>query len=221
MTADESELRQRVCDIGRRMYERGFVAASDGNISVRLGGGRFLCTPSGVSKGYMSPGMLCVVDGDGKQLDGPAPRTSEVLMHLEIFRQRPDVNAVTHAHPPHATAFAIAGVAPPAGVMPEVEIFLGPVPLAKYAAPGSAALAQSILPHLKDKANTILLANHGVVSFDKDLEQAYFHLETIDSYCRILLLAGQVGQVCKLSNRQIEELLQIKKSLGIDDPRLK
>jgi len=218
--AEESQLAEQICQIGRRMYRAGFVAANDGNISVRAGDGRYLCTPTGVSKGYMTPEMICVVDDEGKQLAGDLRRTSEVLLHLQIFHQCPHLNAVTHAHPPHATAFSVAGIEPPVGVLPEAEIFLGPVKLAEYGTPGTQELAESVLPHLKNKANTILLANHGVVSCDETLEQAYFHLETVEAYCRILILARQVGEIQFLSETKIRRLLEIKQRLGIEDPRL-
>ena len=218
--ADMEHLKRQICEFGRRMYLAGFVAANDGNISVRVTRGRYLCTPTGVSKGFMSPDMVCLVDGQGKQLEGDWPRTSEILLHLQIFRELPEINAVTHAHPPHATAFAVAGVQPPLGVLPEAELFLGPVPLARYGTPGSQELAESILPHLRNKANTILLANHGVVSCGNSLEQAYFHLETVDAYCRILLLAKQIGEVNVLPDRKIQDLLEIKRSMGIPDPRI-
>ncbi len=215
----EYELRRQICETGRRMYAKGFVAANDGNISVRLGGGRYLCTPTGVSKGFLKPEDLAVVNDAGKQLSGPLPRTSEVLLHLEIYHELPEVSAVCHAHPPHATAFAVAGIAPPVGVLPEVEILLGPVPLAPYETPGSKDFAQTILPHLRNKANTILLANHGAVACDKTLERTFFHLETVDMYCQILLLARQVGRVSVMPQEKVGELLEIKKRLGINDPR--
>ena len=217
---NEHEIKKQICDIGRRMYERGFVAANDGNISYRLGRGRFLCTPTGVSKGYLKPEMIAVVDERGKQISGSLPRTSEILLHLEIFRELPEINAVCHAHPPHATAFAVAGIRPPSCILPEVEVLLGHVPLAEYDTPGSKAFAETILPHLRKKANTILLANHGAVACDKDLQQAYFHLETLDTYCRILLLSKQVGQVRQLPEEKMGELMEIKRRSGLDDPRL-
>ena len=146
-------------------------------------------------------------------------RTSEVLLHLEIFHELPAVNAVAHAHPPHATAFAVAGIDVPSCILPEVEIFIGRVPLARYETPGGKNFAQTILPFLRNKANTILLANHGAVACDKDLTQAYFHLETLDMYCRILLLAKQVGGIQQIPEQKVRDLLEIKKDLGIDDPR--
>lgn len=217
---NEWEIKQKICDIGRRMYEQGFVAANDGNITYRLGDGRYLCTPTGVSKGFLKPSDIAVVDDKGKQIGGDKPRTSEILLHLEIFHELPEINAVCHAHPPHATAFAVAGIDVPTRILPEVEIFIGQVPLADYDTPGGKDFAETILPHLRNKANTILLANHGAVACDKDLEQSYFHLETLDMYCHILLLAKQVGNVQQLPEQKVNELLDIKKRLGIADPRL-
>ena len=217
---NETEIKQAMCDIGRRMYENHFLAANDGNISVRVGPGRVLCTPAGVSKGWMTPADIAVVDGQGRQLEGGRPRTSEILLHMEIYNALPHIHAVCHAHPPHATAFAVAGLPLPSGFMPEAEVLLGLVPLAEYHAPGSPAVAKSILPHLKNKANTILLAHHGVVACDKTLEQAYFHLETADMVARILLLAKQAGPLRRLSEPQMRELLENKRNMGLEDPRL-
>jgi L-fuculose-phosphate aldolase len=217
---DEMQLREQICEMGRRMYAKGYVAANDGNISCRLAPGRFLCTPTMVSKGFMSPDDICIVDDTGRQLAGPKQRTSEILLHLEIYHELDGINAVCHAHPPHATAFAIAGVAPPTCVLPEVELFLGPIPLAPYETPGSKDFARTILPHLRNHANTILLANHGVVACDKDLESAYWHLETLDMYCQMILLAKQAGNINRLEDAKVRELLALKQRLGITDPRL-
>jgi len=219
MIPSEFEVRKQICEMGRRMYEKGYVAANDGNISYRLGGGRYLCTPTGVSKGFLKPSDIAVVDDRGNQIDGPLPRTSEIKLHLEIYHALPEINAVTHAHPPHATAFAVAGIEVPSNILPEVEIFIGRVPLAQYDTPGSSEFAKTILPHLQAKANTILLSNHGAVACDKSLMHAYWHMETLDMYCQILLLAKQVGGVRQLSEPKVRELLDIKKKLKIDDPR--
>ena len=218
--ANEWEVKRMICELGRRMYQQGYVAANDGNISYRVGEGRYLCTPTGVSKGFLKPEDIAVVDESGKQIGGTKPRTSEILLHLEIFHELPEINAVAHAHPPHATAFAVAGIPIPSCVLPEVEIFIGRVPIAAYDTPGSKNFAETILPHLRNNANTILLANHGAVACDKDLEHAYFHLETLDMYCRILLLSKQVGGVQQLPETKVRELLDIKKKLGIPDPRM-
>lgn len=214
------QAKRLICEMGRRMYEKGFVAANDGNISCRLGRGRFLCTPTGMSKGFLKPADIATVDDSGRQIAGRRPRTSEVLLHLAIYHELAEINAVCHAHPPHATAFAVAGVPLPSCILPEVEIFLGQVPLAEYETPGSEAFARTILPHLRNQANTIMLSNHGAVACDKTLEQAYFHLETLDAYCRILLLCRQIGDVRRLPEQKVRELLQIKKRMGIGDPRI-
>ncbi|MCK4602886.1 MAG: class II aldolase/adducin family protein [Phycisphaerae bacterium] len=214
------QLKQQICEIGRRMYEKGFVAANDGNISCRLGDGRYLCTPTAVSKGFLKPEDIAMVDDTGKQLSGEKQRTSEILMHLEIYHALPEIDAVAHAHPPHATAFAVAGMDVPGCILPEVEIFIGQVPLAEYDTPGGKDFAETILPHLRKKANTILLANHGAVACDSTLEKAYYHMETLDMYCRILLLSKEVGNIRRLPEGKVRELLDIKKQLGLADPRL-
>ena len=216
----EWEMKRQICEIGRRIYEKGFAAANDGNISVRMPGGHYLCTPTGVSKGFLKPSDIATVDDQGKQIDGNKPRTSEILLHLEIFHELDWVNSVVHAHPPHATAFAVAGIDVPSCILPEVEIFIGQVPLADYDTPGSKDFAETILPHLRQKANTILLANHGAVACDSTLEQAYFHLETLDMYCRILLLSKEIGNVRQLGPEKMQDLLNIKKTMGIADSRM-
>jgi len=218
--ASEFEVKKMICELGRRMYNKGFVAANDGNISYRMGGGRYLCTPTGVSKGFLKPDDIATVDDNGKQIGGSKPRTSEILLHLEIFHELPDIDAVAHAHPPYATAFAVAGVDVPSCILPEVEILIGRVPLADYDTPGGKDFAETVLPHLRRKCNTILLANHGAVACDKDLEHAYFHLETLDMYCQILLLAKQIGKVQQISEPKVLELLELKKKFGIPDERL-
>lgn len=216
----EWEMKRHICEIGRRIYQSGFVAANDGNISVRMGNGRYLCTPTGVSKGFLKPTDIAVVNEAGQQVEGALPRTSEILLHLEIFHELDWVNAVVHAHPPYATAFAVAGVELPSNILPEVEIFIGQVPLADYDTPGSPDFAATILPHLRNKANTILLANHGAVACDSTLDQAYFHMETLDMYCKILLLSKEIGSVKQLSDQKVRELLSLKEGMGIADARL-
>jgi len=217
---NEWAAKKQICDIGRRIYQRDFVAGNGGNISLRLGPDRYLCTPTMTSKGFLQPGDIATVDGRGKQLGGGKPRTSEILLHLEIFGELPEINAVCHAHPPYATAFAVAGVQVPSCVLPEVEIMIGQVPLADYDTPGSKSFAETILPHLRNKANTILLANHGAVACGEELERTYYLLEELDAYCRILLLAKQIGSVRQLPEPKVEELLALKKKMGFDDPRL-
>jgi L-fuculose-phosphate aldolase len=215
---NEHKLKEFICEIGRRVYARGFAAANDGNITIRLNDREVLCTPTMVSKGFMKPEDICKVDYEGKQLAGTKKRTSEVLLHLAIYKARPDVNAVVHCHPPHATAFAVAQEPIPKCVLPEVEVFLGEVPIAQYETPGGQKFADSVLPVLKS-SNTVILANHGTVTFGPDLEKAYFNTEIIDAYCKILILARQLGRVHYFSEKQTRELLDLKKRLGYDDVR--
>lgn len=215
---NEFKLKELICEIGRRVYAKGFAAANDGNISIRLNDREVLCTPTMVSKGYLKPEDLCVVDYEGKQLRGTTKRSSEILLHLAVYKNNPAVNAVVHCHPPHATAFAVAGEPIPKCVLPEVEVFLGEVPIAIYETPGSQKFADTIIPFVK-KCNTIILANHGTVTFGPDLEKAYWNSEIIDAYCRILILARQLGRVNYFTEQQTKELLALKKRLGYDDPR--
>lgn len=216
----EWKIKEQMCDIGRRIWLKGFCAGNEGNHSYRISENRVLCTPTNISKGDLKPDDICTVDLEGKQVAGKRKRTSEILMHLSIYKARADVKAVVHSHPPHATAFAVAGVELPTCIHPEAEVFLGAVKTAKYVTPGDKRLGESILPYVKD-SNTILLQNHGTVTFDKDLESAYYKLEIVDAYARILLLAKQVGSIRPLSADEMRELLELKVRFGIDEPRLK
>src|SRR4051812_31313697 len=216
----EFKLKEQMCDIGRRIWHKGFCAGNEGNHSYRIGADRVLCTPTGISKGNLKPDDICTVDMEGKQVSGKRKRTSEILMHLAIYKARADVKAVVHSHPPHATAFAIAGVELPTCIHPEAEVFLGAVKTAKYVTPGDTRLGESLLPYVMD-SNTILLQNHGTVTFDVDLEGAYYKLEIVDAYSRILLLAKQIGSIRPLDASEMKELLDLKVRFGLDEPRLK
>ena len=214
----DRRLKEQICEIGRRVYNKGFAAANDGNISIRVGENEVLCSPTMICKGFMTPEDICAVDLDGNQLAGKRKRTSEVLLHLTIMKHRPDVKAVVHCHPPHATAFAVAGEPIPQCVLPEVEVFMGEVPIAPYETPGGQEFADTVLPFL-EATNTIILKNHGTVTFGKDLEDAYWKSEILDAYCRILLLSKQLGPINYLSEQKSRELLDLKQKLGFDDPR--
>jgi L-fuculose-phosphate aldolase len=216
---NEWKFREQMCEIGRRVYNKGFAAANDGNISLRLGEDRVLCSPTRVSKGFMKPDDLCIVDMDGKQVSGKRKRSSEILLHLTIMKARDDVKSVVHCHPPHATAFAVAREPIPKCVLPEIEVFLGEVAISPYETPGGQSFADTVLPYVKD-TETILLANHGTVTYGSDLEDAYFKTEIIDAYCRILILARQIGRVNYYTDEKAAELLKLKPKLGIPDPRL-
>ncbi|HXE53525.1 MAG TPA: class II aldolase/adducin family protein [Tepidisphaeraceae bacterium] len=216
----EWKIKEQMCDIGRRIWLKGFCAGNEGNHSYRLSENRILCTPTGISKGNLKPEDICTVDLEGNQVAGKRKRTSEILLHLAIYKSRPDVKAVVHSHPPHATAFAVANVELPTCIHPEAEVFLGAVKTAKYVTPGDTRLGESILPYVKD-SNTILLQNHGTVTYDKDLEGAYYKLEIVDAYARILLLAKQIGSIRPLDSAEMKELLELKQRFGLEEPRLR
>jgi len=212
------KVKQEICEIGDRLYKKGYAAANDGNISYRVGENEVVCTPTLISKGFMKPDDLCIVDMEGKQLSGRRKRTSEILLHLAIMKERPEVKSVVHCHPPHATAFGIAREPIPQCVLPEVEIFLGEVPIAKYDTPGSQNFADTILPFVQ-KANIIILANHGTVSWGESPEKAYWWTEVLDSYCRMLMLARGLGRVNYFTEPEAQALLDLKEQWGFKDPR--
>lgn len=216
--ANAHKIKLEICDIGRRIYNKGFAAANDGNISARISENEVLCTPTLHNKGFLKPEDICMLDMTGKQIAGTKKRSSEALLHLEIYKARADVKSVVHCHPPHATAFAVAKEPIPQCVLPEVEVFLGDVPITKYETPGGQAFADTILPFVK-KTNIILLANHGTVSFGESVERAYWWTEILDAYCRILLLARQLGRVSYFTEDKERELLSLKKEWGYEDPR--
>lgn len=195
------------------MWQRGLVAGTDGNISVRLNDEQFFCTPTMCSKGFMEPADICLMNVTGEQLAGEKRRSSEVLLHIEVLRARTDVRSVVHCHPPHATAFAITGRSIPMGALAEADVFLGDVPIVPYDTPGTAAFAQSILPFVHD-SNACLLANHGAITFGPSLEQAYNLMEVLDAYCRILLLAEPLGPVQTLSSEYRGVLAKIRSRSG-------
>lgn len=215
---DVQELKQAICDIGDRLYKRDFAAANDGNISLRVSEDEILCTPTMHSKGFLTPDDICLVDMEGNQLAGRKKRSSEVLLHLEIMKARQDVQSVVHCHPPHATAFAVAHEPIPQGVLPEVEVFLGEVPIAPYETPGTKAFARTVLPFVQ-QTSVIILANHGTVSYGETVERAYWWTEILDAYCRILIMARQLGGIHYLSEEKTRELVELKKQWGFTDPR--
>lgn len=214
----ESELREAFCEIGRRVWQRGYVAANDGNFSFRLDEERVLCTPTLISKGFMKPSDLIVVDMEGKQLAGDLKPTSEIRIHLYIYQNRPDVYSAVHVHPPHATAFAVARRNLPSGVSPEVETVLGEVPLAPYELTGTWVFARSIEPWVKTH-DAFLLASHGALTVGVDPFDAYYRMEILDQYCRMLLLSAQLGGWQSLSQSAMDGIFDLKKRVGLRDPR--
>ncbi|MEW6742381.1 MAG: class II aldolase/adducin family protein [Planctomycetota bacterium] len=209
----EWKVKREICEIGRRVYARQFAAGNDGNISCRISDNIVVCTPTQICKGFMNADDLCTIDMEGKQLSGMRKPTSETQLHLEIYRGDPKVRAVVHCHPPHATAFGMAGEDIPTCILPEVEVFLGVVPRAGYETPGGQSFAEGVRPFV-GRANTVVLSNHGTVSWGPTLERAYWHTEILDAYCRMLLLAKQVGGIHRLPEPKVDELLDLKERFG-------
>jgi L-fuculose-phosphate aldolase len=213
------ELKLQICEIGRRLWQRAYVDGNGGNIAIRVGEDVVLCTPTLISKGFMKPEDMCLVDLEGNQLAGTKKRTSEILMHLQMMKRQPRAVASVHCHPPYSTAFAVAGVEPPTCMIPEFEVFAS-VAIAPYRTPGTPEMGQ-LVADLVDKHNTILMANHGVVSWShNNVEDAYFKMEILEAYCRTVLVASQLGRpVQTMTSSQLQDLLKIKQNLGIPDPR--
>jgi L-fuculose-phosphate aldolase len=211
----ELELRAEICEIGRRICDRFFVAANDGNISVRLDDSSVLVTPTGVSKGFLKPEDILKVDLDGRVLD-EAPRlrpSSETPMHLAVYRARPDVSAAVHAHPPTATGFSVAGLALDAPILPEIILTVGYVPLVPYGTPAGVDLQNSVAPYLQGY-DAFLLANHGALTLGEDLTRAYFKMESLELYSRIRLVARLLGTENHLSGDDIGKLLDTRARMG-------
>ena len=206
---NEYEIKKEMCEVGRRIYMNGFVAANDGNITVKISDNVFFATPTGVSKGYMTPDMIIKVDGEGKVLEGKLKPSSELKMHLRVYKERPDVKAVVHAHPPTATGFAIAGVPLDKYTMPEAIIFLGTVPIAKYGTPSTDEIPDAVSEHLQSY-DAFLLENHGALTVGNSLMNAYFKMETLEFYAKISLNARLLGGEQELTCDQIDKLMQVR-----------
>jgi L-fuculose-phosphate aldolase len=213
----EQALRDAIVEVGRRLYARGYTASNDGNISVRLDGTRLLMTPKSVCKGFMKPDMMCITDLDGRKLSGDRDPSSEMQMHLEVYRQRPDANAVVHAHPPTATGFAVAGIPLDRAVLAEVVTTLGSVPIAEYATPSTRELPDAVRKYVKAH-DGMLLANHGALTLGADVFAAYYKMETIEHFAKISLVARLLGGERLLSRQEVERLQGLRGMYGIASP---
>src|SRR5437868_4468360 len=209
---DEQTARREIVRVGQLMYERSYVVSSDGNVSVRLDDGRVLATPTMTCKGRMTEDSLAVTDIEGKPLTDRKP-SSELAMHLLIYKERPDVRAVCHAHPPHGTAFAVAGLAIDQPILSEVILTLGCVPLAEYGTPSTHELTEAMRPLVKHH-NALLMANHGAVAYGSDIWQAFDRLETLEHTAKIAILARLLGGSKNLSTDAIEKLINVREAAG-------
>src|SRR5687768_8390857 len=214
---DEQTARREIVNIGRLLYDRSYVVSSDGNVSVRLDDGRIVATPTMMCKGRMTEDSLAVTDSSGKPLTDRKP-SSELQMHLLIYEERPDVRAVCHAHPPHGTAFAVAGLAIDQPILSEVILTLGCVPLAEYGTPSTDELTEAMRPLVKYH-NALLMANHGAVAYGADLWQAFDRLETLEHTAKIAILARALGGARNLAPDSIEKLINVRERAGYLDER--
>src|SRR5918996_5755237 len=213
----EDQIRCDIVEVGRRLWQRGYVASNDGNISVRLDERRLITTPANVSKGFMTPDMMVITDFDGKKISGDRKASSEIKMHLQVYRDRPDANAVVHAHPPTATGFAVAGIPLDRAVLAEVVTTLGSIPIAEYATPSTDELPAACSKYLKAH-DGLLLANHGALAIGPDLFTAYHRMETIEHFAKISLVTRQLGREHLLSRAEVDRLQGLRGMYGIASP---
>jgi L-fuculose-phosphate aldolase len=209
----EDEHRRDICTVGRWIYARNFVASTDGNLSVRLDPSRILTSPTAVSKGMMSADDLVITDLKGNRLSGHRKPSSELAMHLLIYRRRPDVNAVCHAHPPTATGYAAARIPLNKAIISEVVLSLGCIPVAPYATPGTPELTEALAPLVQNN-DALLMANHGVVTYGQDLLTAFFRMETVEHFAQVSLVTELLGKQSLLSGRDVEKLLAARARYG-------
>lgn len=218
-TPEAEAIKKEICAVGKKLWMRQFVDGNGGNISYRIGPNEVLCTPTLVSKYDLTPEDLCLVDLEGRQIAGTKARTSEIFLHLEIYKNVPKAKSVVHCHPPHATAYAITGKVPPNMIIPEFEVFVGKVAISPYKTPGTAEFAQTVIPYVRDH-NTVLLANHGIVCWADTVTHAEWYAEVLETYCWTLMLASQLGvPISYISDQQASDLLALKKKLGLPDAR--
>ncbi|HXE62681.1 MAG TPA: class II aldolase/adducin family protein [Bryobacteraceae bacterium] len=216
---EAEKIKQEIVDVGRKLWMRQYVDGNGGNISYRIAENAVICTPTLTSKADLKTSDMCLVDLDGKQLAGSAARTSEILLHLEIYKAVPEAKACVHCHPAHATAYAITGRVPITCVIPEFEVFVGKVALSPYETPGTKKFAETVIPYVK-KHNTVLLANHGIICWGDTVTHAEWYVEVTDTYCWTLMLANQLGSpITHITGEKSDDLLALKKKLNLPDAR--
>jgi L-fuculose-phosphate aldolase len=218
-TPEAEAIKKEICAVGRKLWMRQFVDGNGGNISYRIGPNEVLCTPTLVSKYDLTPDDIGMTDLEGVQIAGSKQRTSELLLHLEIYKAVPEAKSVVHCHPPHATAYAITGHVPPNLIIPEFEVFVGKVAISPYETPGTKAFAETVVPYVKTH-NTVLLSNHGIVCWADTVTHAEWYAEVLETYCWTLMIASQLGvPISQITAKQGDDLLALKKKLGLPDIR--
>lgn len=218
-SAEARAIKEEICAVGHKLWKRCYVDGNGGNISYRIGENAVICTPTLLSKADLTPDDLCMVDLAGTQLAGKRSRTSEIFLHLEIYKNVPEAKAAVHCHPPHATAYAITGHVPPSGVVPEFDVFVGTVAITQYETPGTQKFAETVIPYVRSH-NTVLLGNHGIVCWADTVTHAEWYAEVLETYCWTLTISRQIGvPYARIPHAKEQDLLAIKKRLGLPDAR--
>jgi len=207
------KIKQEICEVGHHLYDHGFVAANDGNISVKVSDNEYYCTPTGVSKGALTPDMIIKIDGNGNKLDGNLNPSSEIKMHLRVYRERPDVFAVVHAHPPVATAFTVAGIPLDRYILPESVLTIGDVPTCEYGTPSTMEIPDSLMPYIQEH-DAFMLKNHGALTVGVNLNRAFFTMEEVEFNAKILKYALELGRVEEIPANQMVKLIELRKTMG-------
>ena len=208
------QIKQEICEVGHRLYHNGFVAANDGNISVKLNENEFYCTPTGVSKGSLTPDMIIKIDAEGNKIEGMLNPSSEIKMHLRVFRERPDVNAVVHAHPPVATAFTVAGIPLDRYILPEAVLTIGDVPTCAYATPSTMEIPDSLMPYIQEH-DAFMLKNHGALTVGNTLTRAFFTMEEVEFNAKIMKYAMELGRIQEIPEDKMYELMDLRVKMGL------
>ena len=208
------EIKKEICEVGLKLWQKGFVAANDGNISVKISENEYYCTPTGVSKGDLTPDMIIKVDKDGKKLEGKLNPSSEIKMHMRVYRERPDVTAVVHAHPPVATAFTVADIDLDQYILPEAVLTIGDVPTCDYGTPSTMEIPDSLDPYIQNH-DAFLLRNHGALTVGCNLQKAFFVMEEVEFNAVICKHAMDLGAVHEISSDQLKKLMDLRKKMNL------
>ncbi len=212
----ESQYRSDIIEICKRVHSNGWVASNDGNISIRISPNEVLCTPTGMSKGYLTPDQLVKVDMDGNKLEGALEASSEVKIHLDVYKHKEGINSAVHAHPPYSTAYAVAGIPLDQCVIPEIIVSLGSIPLTAYGTPSTQEIPENIRKHLQDH-NAFLMENHGAFAIGADVYQAYYRMESMELFAKISLLAKTLGNVNNISEDNVRKIIELRSNFIKDD----
>ncbi|MBM3710388.1 MAG: class II aldolase/adducin family protein [Actinobacteria bacterium] len=216
MEKTENQHKSDIIEVCRRVYAKGWVAANDGNVSIKVSPNTIICTPTGMSKGYITAEQLIKVDMTGNRIEGELEPSSEVKMHIDVYKNKPGVNAVVHAHPPFATGYAVAGIPLEECVIPEIIVSLGSIPLAKYGTPSTMEIPENIRPYLKEY-NVFLLQNHGALSIGEDVFRAYYRMESLELFAKINFIARLLGNVNVLGEEEVKRIISIRENFGLSN----